>query len=107
MSDPAEASEEALDQLAGLTSKVGENLQQAIKGAAADESRKLGKEPKITYSVGTPSSNVKEDIVKACQNMKADMLVIGPGVDGTGSLPSCIAMNAQNFTVCVVRDHVE
>lgn len=107
LSDPTEAPEDVFSALQNTPGKAGERMQAKIKEAADDELKKQGKSINIKYTVAPPSGNIKAEILRACTVMGANLLVVGPGVNGHGSIPPFVTTNAKGYTVCVVRDHIE
>mmetsp|Transcript_27937 Transcript_27937/g.65143 ORF Transcript_27937/g.65143 Transcript_27937/m.65143 type:complete len:165 (-) Transcript_27937:82-576(-) len=107
MSDPGDASEETFAALANLPSKAGESLQKQIKDVADSEMKAIGKEVPVIYKVAPASGDVKKGILAACRAEKANFLFVGPGIDGSGSIPPFAVQHAKGLTVCVVRDHIE
>eukprot|EP00932_Pfiesteria_piscicida_P019679 SRR837773.6504.p2 GENE.SRR837773.6504~~SRR837773.6504.p2 ORF type:complete len:178 (-),score=62.89 SRR837773.6504:2-463(-) len=107
MSDPADASEDALAALSNMPSKAGAAVMEKMKAVAQEELSKLGKSNEVDYKVSAPTSVVKSGLLAACKYEGASLLVIGAGVGGKGSIPSYVVQNAGGLTVCVVRDHIE
>jgi len=68
---------------------------------------KLGKDIDITYKVTNPSGDAKGQLLEMCKSQGADILMLGPGVGGNGSVPPFAVQHAKGFTVCVVRDNVK
>eukprot|EP00441_Pelagodinium_beii_P033298 CAMPEP_0197644966 /NCGR_PEP_ID=MMETSP1338-20131121/17774_1 /TAXON_ID=43686 ORGANISM="Pelagodinium beii, Strain RCC1491" /NCGR_SAMPLE_ID=MMETSP1338 /ASSEMBLY_ACC=CAM_ASM_000754 /LENGTH=153 /DNA_ID=CAMNT_0043218451 /DNA_START=121 /DNA_END=582 /DNA_ORIENTATION=- len=107
MNDPGDATEETFAALANLPSRAAENVQSQIKEAAEDAMKKEGKEISVEYKVTQPSGDVKTGILSACKAEGAELLLIGPGVGGNGSVPGFVVSHAKGLTVCIVRDHIE
>uniref|UniRef100_A0A7S0ZMS6 UspA domain-containing protein n=1 Tax=Noctiluca scintillans TaxID=2966 RepID=A0A7S0ZMS6_NOCSC len=104
MADPGEASEDTIDMLAGMPARTALKLQSVIEDTAKHEMQRLGKDIPIEFQLASPVTNVKPAILEACKAAKADVLVLGSGEGGNGSLPLYAITHAQGLTVCVVRN---
>mmetsp|Transcript_111074 Transcript_111074/g.321002 ORF Transcript_111074/g.321002 Transcript_111074/m.321002 type:complete len:165 (-) Transcript_111074:26-520(-) len=106
MSDPGDASEDALAALTNLPSRAGAACQQKVKEVAEAEMAALQKNVEVDYQVSAPASDLKNGLIAACRVEGANLLVMGPGLGGKGSLPPYMASHVNGLTVCVVRDHL-
>merc|ERR1719343_806865 len=84
-------------------SKAREIMEEQIKEVALHELKVSGKEVDIMYKMTAPSDDCKTSLLEACKAEKADVLFIGPGAGGNGSVPPFAVMSAKGLTVCVVR----
>mmetsp|Transcript_104557 Transcript_104557/g.223469 ORF Transcript_104557/g.223469 Transcript_104557/m.223469 type:complete len:165 (+) Transcript_104557:112-606(+) len=107
MNDPGDVSEDTFAAFMNMPSKAGATLQKQIKEVAEEQMQALGKEVHVSYELTPPSNDIKAGILDACKGKGADMLVLGPGIGGNGSIPPFVATKAKGLTVCIVRDHVE
>eukprot|EP00927_Polykrikos_kofoidii_P051964 TRINITY_DN45730_c0_g1_i1.p1 TRINITY_DN45730_c0_g1~~TRINITY_DN45730_c0_g1_i1.p1 ORF type:complete len:190 (+),score=37.34 TRINITY_DN45730_c0_g1_i1:73-570(+) len=108
MSDPSDMDEgDRFMMLAKLPSVAGASVQQIVKDTANEEMKRLKIEIEVDYRVGQPSSDIKSSILSVCKNERADYVVLGPGVNGNGSIPPFVTARANGVTVCVVRDHIK
>mmetsp|Transcript_104210 Transcript_104210/g.293878 ORF Transcript_104210/g.293878 Transcript_104210/m.293878 type:complete len:165 (+) Transcript_104210:102-596(+) len=107
MSDPSDASDDAFAALSNLPTKAGLAMQEEIKDAANDQMKSLGKQVSIQYKVEAPTGDVKSSLLAVSKAEGANLLFIGPGLHGNGSIPAYLAQQAKGLTVCVVRDHLE
>lgn len=107
ISDPSDEYEEIMAVMASTPERAGADLQKKIKKHADAEMAALGKTVDIAYQVEQSASNTKSALLKACKKRGAEFLFIGPGVDGSGSMPPYAIQHAKSLTVCIVRDHIE
>mmetsp|Transcript_23644 Transcript_23644/g.35468 ORF Transcript_23644/g.35468 Transcript_23644/m.35468 type:complete len:111 (-) Transcript_23644:65-397(-) len=99
--------EDAFTSLASLPSKAGDNAMKQIREVAEERMKSTGKEVDIEYRVATPAGDVKTAILVECKAEKADFLIMGPGLNGHGSVPPFAVQHAKGMTLCIIRDHLE
>merc|ERR1719313_2777643 len=107
MSEPGDVHDDAFAALLNLPSKAGRQLQAEVQQAADDEMAKMGKQVEISYKVGPSAVDCKAGLLQVCKEERANMVFLGPGVGGNGSMPPFVAANARGFSVCIVRDAIE
>jgi len=107
MSDPGDASEDALLALSNMPTKAGAAMMDKMRQVADAEMKLTGKTVPIDFKVSAPTSLVKSGLLAACRYEGANVLIIGAGVGGKGSIPPFVAQNADGVTVCIVRDHIK
>merc|ERR1712048_1266845 len=97
MSDHTDYSDDMFAALSNLPTKAGENLLNEMKIAAAEQMKALSKDVDITYQVSQPSSDIKTRLLASCTVESANMLVIGAGIAGNGSVPPFVVSKAKKL----------
>lgn len=106
INDPSDASEDALAALLNSPTKAGASAQQKMREAADAEMKRLSEDVDIEYTVGAPTGDVRTALLAACRVEGANLLVIGPGLAGKGSITPFVAGHADGLTVCILRDRL-